>query len=210
MKGSIAALLSVSVATIFGTCATASADPIADKSRAVGTVDGWELQITKVAESVDRQPNLADSPFTHEGFVSLTAAADITGSGRTAVNSGTVQLGYQLGCQADVTNGLTAGLAAMAGPNVMVTVAPAPGVAVGAGAQLMPSLAVNIKPGTITSIPLGTKMLAGAHGSISVDQVEIKIDGCLGQVSLRSFAIVTISTATADSSTAVYGDPMWL
>ncbi|WP_429415769.1 MspA family porin [Nocardia sp. GAS34] len=41
--------------------------------------------MTKVAESVDRQPNLADSPFTHEGFVSSTAAADITGSGRAAV-----------------------------------------------------------------------------------------------------------------------------
>ncbi|WP_433192292.1 MspA family porin [Nocardia sp. CA-107356] len=176
----------------------------------VDTADGWELRITKTAEQVERQPNLADSPFTREGFVSLSASADITGPGSAAANTGTVQVGYQLGCQADVTNGITAGMAAIIGPNAMVTIVPAPGVAVGANAQLMPSLAANIKPGTITSIPLGTKSLAGAHGSISVDQVEIKIDGCLGQVSLRSFAIVSMSTGTADNSTAVYGDPVWL
>ncbi|MFD0362764.1 MspA family porin [Nocardia sp. GCM10030253] len=204
-------MLSIAAVAAFGmTAATATADQLADKSRSISTEDGWDLQISKTAEDVQRVPNLAATPFTREGFVSLSAAADISGEGRAAVNSGTVQLGYQIGCQADVTNGLSLGLSAAIGPNAMVTVVPQPGLAVGGSALVLPNISATIKPGTISSITLGTKALAGVHGSISVDQVQIKIDACAGAVSLRSFAIVSISTATADNSVAVYGDPIWL
>ncbi|WP_454197556.1 MspA family porin [Nocardia sp. Marseille-Q1738] len=211
MKGSMKAMLGIAATAAFGmTAATATADQMADKSRVVGTEDGWELRISKTAEDVQRVPNLAATPFTREGFVTLSAAADISGEGREAVNSGTLQLGYQIGCQADVSNGLTVGISAAIGPNAMVTVAPSPGLAVGGSALALPNMSTTIKPGTISTITLGTKTLAGAHGSISVDQVQIKIDACAGAVSLRSFAIVSISTATADNSVAVYGDPIWL
>jgi hypothetical protein len=198
------------VAAVGMTAATATADQLADKSRSIGTEDGWDLRISKTAEDVQHVPNLAATPFTREGFVSLSAAADISGEGKAAVNSGTVQLGYQIGCQADVSNGLSLGLSAAIGPNAMVTVFPQPSVAVGGSALALPSISATIKPGTISTITLGTKTLGGAHGSISVDQVQIKIDACAGSVSLRSFAIVSISTTTADNSVAVYGDPIWL
>lgn len=211
MNGSTIAMLGIAATAALGmTAAPATADQMADKSRVVETEDGWELRISKTAEDVQRVPNLAATPFSREGFVTLSAAADIGGDGREAVNSGTLQLGYQIGCQADVSNGLTVGLSAAIGPNAMVTVAPSPGLAVGASALALPNMSTTIKPGTINSITLGTKPLAGAHGSISVDQIQIKIDACAGAVSLRSFAIVSISTATADNSVAVYGDPIWL
>lgn len=41
-----------------------------------------------------------------------------------------------------------------------------------------------------------------------MDQVEIKVDGCMGPVSLRSFATATMSTPTADNTTTAYGDPI--
>ncbi|MEU1548748.1 MspA family porin [Nocardia sp. NPDC005745] len=211
LNGSTIAMLGIAATAALGmTAAPATADQMADKSRVVGTEDGWELRISKTAEDVQRVPNLAATPFSREGFVTLSAAADIGGDGREAVNSGTLQLGYQIGCQADVSNGLTVGLSAAIGPNAMVTVAPSPGLAVGGSALALPNMSTTIKPGTINSITLGTKPLAGAHGSISVDQIQIKIDACAGAVSLRSFAIVSISTATADNSVAVYGDPIWL
>ncbi|MFI9413984.1 MspA family porin [Nocardia gamkensis] len=211
MKGSTMAMLSIAATAAFGmTATTATADPVADKSRVVSTEDGWELQVSKSAEDVQRISNLAETPFTREGFVTLSAAADIGGEGREAVNSGMLQLGYQIGCQIDVSNGLTMGLSAAIGPNVAVTVALTPGLGVGGSALALPSMSTTIKPGTINSITLGTKPLAGPHGSLSVDQIQIKIDACAGAVSLRSFAIVSISTATADNSVAVYGDPIWL
>ncbi|MET7772362.1 MspA family porin [Nocardia sp. NPDC005366] len=187
--------------------AIAAAEQTADKSRVVTTDDGWELRITKSAENVDRQPNLANSPLSREAFVSLSAVADIGGGGRVAVDSGSLQLGYQLGCQVDVSSGLTMSLGVSMGPSVGISTT---GVNVGVGAQVVPSMSMTAKPGSIVSLPFGTKALAGAHGSISTDQVQIKVDGCLGAVSLRSYAIVSISTATADNSISVYGDPVWL
>ncbi|MFJ1457319.1 MspA family porin [Nocardia wallacei] len=211
MKRSILAMFGIAATTALGMAAgTADADPVADRSRVVGTEDGWELTISKTAEDVQRVPNLAATPFTREGFVSLSATAEIGGEGRAAVNSGTMQLGYQIGCQADVSNGVTAGLSAAIGPNATVTVVPSPGLAVGASALALPNISATIKPGTVSTITLGTKPLAGPHASISVDQVQIKIDACAGAVSLRSFAMVSISTDTADNSVAAYGDPIWL
>ncbi|WP_433734233.1 MspA family porin [Nocardia sp. CA-129566] len=189
---------------------SASADAPPDQSRTVTTEDGWELTVTKAAENLDRVPNLADTAFTREGFVSLRAVADIAGAGSVAVNSGTLTLGYQIGCQIDVSNGISVGLAASVGPNVNVMVAPTPGLGVGVGAAALPSVSTTFKPGTITTIPFGTKALAGPHGSITTDQVQIKIDACMGPVSLRSYVIASISTNTADNSVAVYGDPIWL
>ncbi|MGY1868192.1 MULTISPECIES: MspA family porin [Nocardia] len=211
MKSSIIAMLGIAAtAAVSMTAATANADQSADKSRVVRSEDGWELRVSKTAEDLQRVPNLAATPFTREGFVTLSATADISGEGGEAVNSGTLQLGYQIGCQADVSSGVSLGVSAAIGPDVMVSVGSQPGFALGGSALVLPSISTTIKPGTISSVVLGTKALEGAHGSISVDQAEIKIDGCLGAVSLRSFAIVTMSTAMADNSVAVYGDPIWL
>lgn len=188
----------------------AYAAPIPDTSRETTTEDGWHLRVAMTEANLDRVPNLAATPFTREGFVSVTAIADISGSGRQAVGSGSLTLGYQVGCQIDVSNGMSVGISALVGPNIGVTVAPAPGINVGGSALMMPSVSVNPKPGTITSLPFGTKPLTGAHGSINVEQVQIKVDACAGPVSVRSYAIAAISTATADNSIAAYGEPAWL
>ncbi len=193
-------LTSIMVGVVGG--GTAVAEPLADKSRDTITDDGWQIRITKTEESLDRYPNLAATMFTREGFVSLKAVADIDGMGTAPVNSGTITLGYQIGCQVDVTNGMSLGLAV--GPSVSI------GVFSSLGGSAMLSPTVNLKPGTIANIPFGTKPLTGRHGSITSDQVHIKIDGCLGPVSLRSYAQANISTPNADNSLAVYGDPIYL
>ncbi|NUS42393.1 MAG: MspA family porin [Mycobacteriaceae bacterium] len=199
----------LAAAALFGivTAPAASAEATADKSRVITTEDGWRVRITKTAESIDRHPNLNGSPLSHEGFVSLKAVADITGKGKVPVNSGAIAMGYQIGCAVDVSSGVNAGMSAAVGPNVGVSAA---GVSAGASALLLPNLSTTLKPGQITTVAFGVKNLAGAHGSIKADQVQVKIDSCLGRVSLRSYAVVSVSTATADNSVAVYGDPVWL
>ncbi|MGW4241209.1 MspA family porin [Nocardia sp. NPDC004722] len=194
-------------ALVAGTFSTASAEPVADKSREVVTDDGWQVRVGKIAETLDRVPNLAGSPFTREGFVGVQAIADISGHGRLPVESGSLTVGYQIGCQIDVSNGMTVGLTGMIGPNVGISVG---GMNAGLSAMAMPMMSFSPKPGTITTVPLGTKQLTDAHASITVDQVQIKIDSCAGGASLRSYAIVSTSTAEADNSIAVYGDPIWL
>ncbi|KZM69274.1 hypothetical protein AWN90_09670 [Nocardia terpenica] len=189
---------------------SADADITADKRRDIGTDDGWTLSVTKTQESLDRWPALDATPTSREGFASLEATADITGNGTKPVNSATVTLGYQVGCQIDVSTGLTLGMGLSFGPNVSVNISYPPSVSVGAQASVTPNIQTTVKPGTIATIPFGSKPLAASHASITADQVEVKVDACLGPVTLRSFATAAMSTATADNSVTVYGDPITL
>lgn len=193
------------VATV--TAGSSSADAVADKSRTLVTEDGWTLSVSKLGETVDRVPNLASTPFTREGFVSLRAVADITGNGKSEVKWGVLDTGYQIGCQVDVSNGLHLGLGFSIGPSVGLSIV---GPDIGAHASVSPNVSTTLKPGSISTVSFATKSVVDHHASVSDDQAEVKVDGCMGPVALRSFATITISTDTADNSTTVYGDPIWL
>lgn len=202
-----AALVATGAVATTVTAGSSSADAVADRSRTVVTENGWSLSVSKVGETLDRYPNLASTPFTREGFVSLRAMADIAGNGNAEIRWGVLDVGYQIGCQVDVSNGLTVGLAATIGPYAGLSVV---GPDIGGAASVSPSVSANLKPGAINTVAFASKALVDRHASVANDQVEIKVDGCLGPVSLRSFATITISTDTADNSTTVYGDPVWL
>ena len=55
--------------------------------------------------TINSVPNMAATAFTREGFVTGKAEATIDGNGAAAVNSGTLVLGLQLGCQIDLSEG---------------------------------------------------------------------------------------------------------
>lgn len=204
----LCSMLSVGLLAVFA--APASADPLADKARAVDTDDGWRLTVTKTAENLDRYPNLAATMFTREGFVAIKGVAEISGAGTVPVQQGTVSLGYQIGCQVDVSTGLTVGMGLSVGPNASVTISQFPGATVGGSAAVTPNVSTTLKPGSITTVGFGTKPLAGPRASITADQIEVKVDACMGPVTLRSYVTARISTPTADNTVTVYGDPIWL
>ncbi|MGW4844539.1 MspA family porin [Nocardia brasiliensis] len=200
----------IAVGLLVGAQGIAAADAVADKSRVVTTDDGWTLTVTKTSETLDRYPNLAATMFTREGFVSLKAVAEITGSGSQPVNTGQVSFGYQIGCQIDVSSGLTTSLGFSVGPNASLNISYPPSVSLGVNASVSPNLSTTLKPGSIATVEFGRKQLATGRASIAMDQIEVKVDACMGPVSLRSFATATISTPTADNTTTAYGDPIWL
>ncbi|MFC9434914.1 MspA family porin [Nocardia sp. NPDC057030] len=212
-RGGVAAVLctgSITAGLLASGQGIASADVVADKSRVVDTDDGWTLTVTKTSETLDRYPNLAATMFTREGFVSLKAIAEVTGKGAQPVNAAVVSFGYQIGCQIDVSSGLTTSLGASFGPNASLNISYPPSVSLGVNASVSPNVSTTLKPGSIATVQFGKKALASGRASIAMDQVEVKVDACMGPVSLRSFATATMSTPTADNTTTAYGDPIWL
>ncbi|MFJ4653889.1 MspA family porin [Nocardia sp. NPDC088792] len=203
-------LLSTALLAGVWAAGSAGADAIADKYRQTVTDDGWTLAVTKTSENLDRWPNLAGSPVSREGFVSLKAIAEVTGHGSQPISAGTLTLGYQIGCAVDVSNGLTLGLGLSIGPNASVTISQFPGVNIGGQASVNPNISTTLQPGRITTIAFGSKPLAGPRASITAEQVEIKVDACAGPVTIRSFATAAVSTPGADNNISVYGDPIWL
>ncbi|MGL4306833.1 MAG: MspA family porin [Mycobacteriaceae bacterium] len=174
------------------------------------TDDGWVLTLAATELAATPVPNLATTLFTREGFVSAKITGTIEGQGTTGIKTGYLEQGLQLGCQVDVSNGVALGLGLSFGPNVGVTISGVPSVNVGVNAGVNPSVNATIKPGAITTIPLGSKTLEAAKGSITVDWAHISVDGCLGPVTIRTYGRLSVSTKTADNSMYVYSDTTWL
>jgi hypothetical protein len=155
--------------------------------------------------TINSVPNMAATAFTREGFVTGKAAATIDGNGAVAVNSGTLVLGLQLGCQIDLSEGGSVGGDADIGIN--------PGLGagdalsdIGPYADLGGNVSINLLPGTITNVGLGKKSLKGRTGEIVVHDAHVKVDACGGAVSVRFFATAMIDTDKSDDSVNAYGD----
>ncbi|MCD2147529.1 MspA family porin [Gordonia paraffinivorans] len=160
----------------------------------------------KADEKVRSVAPLNQSPWTGEGFLSLRGEGRITGAGRVAVSAGTVRSGFQIGCNTDVTSGLTLGITA--GPTAQVSISWPPALIV--GAQASGNISTTLKPGTIADIPFGTKKLAGPSAGLSADGVHVKVDGCLGPVAVRAYTTVAIATPTNDNTVNADGKPHYL
>ncbi|UEA60039.1 MspA family porin [Gordonia otitidis] len=204
MVVAIAAVGGVASAVAGG--AEAAPNSFADRSVSKVTADGWRITATKAGERIRSVPPLNQSPWTREGFLSLDGEASISGSGKVAVTAGTVSSGWQLGCNTDVTSGVTLGVTA--GPTAQMSITYPPALVL--GAQVLPNISATLKPGTIADIPFGTKKLATSTAGTELDDVHVKVDGCLGPVSLRAYVTVAVSTPTHDTTINVYGQPHYL
>lgn len=72
------------------------------------TRDGWRLEIRLDNERVNSVPNLAAATNSREAFVTLSGTATATG-GTNPITDSLFLIGYQLGCQSDVSSGLQIG-----------------------------------------------------------------------------------------------------
>ena len=212
MMGACAAVSSALMVGSLAFVGSASATPtaLADKFASTVTDDGWTLDLAATKLSANPVPNLATTAFTREGFVSAKVTGTITGAGNSAVKTGYIEQGLQIGCQIDVSSGLGVGLGFSLGPSVGVSISGVPSANVGVNASVNPSIQTTIAPGTITTIPLGKKDLKAAKASITAENVHVKVDACMGPVTIRSYAQFAVSTAVSDNSVFVYSDPTWL
>jgi MspA len=185
--------------------ATAEPLPVADVTQSADTDDGWHLSAALTRMTINSVPNMAATAFTREGFVTGKAAATIEGNGAIPVNSGTLVLGLQLGCQVDLSEGGSVDVGGDAG------VSPGFGGGsllsnIGPYADVDGDISINLLPGNITNLGLGKKALKGRTGEIVVHDAHVKVDGCGGQVAIRFFATAMIDTDKSDDSVNAYGD----
>jgi hypothetical protein len=201
--------LAAALLCVAGGVAAADPLPVADVTQSAVTDDGWHLSAALTMMAINSVPNMAATAFTREGFVTGKAAASIDGNGSSAVNSGTLVLGLQLGCQIDLSEGGSIGGDADIGINPDFSGGNAFS-AIGPYADLGGNVSINLLPGTITNLGLGKKALKGRTGEIVVHDAHVKVDACGGPVSVRFFTTVMIDTDKSDDSVNAYGDILTL
>ena len=174
--------------------------------------DGWEIEMRLERETVTKTPNLAAAPNSHEAFVTLTGVASATG-GSSPITDSLVVIGYQLGCQNDVSAGLQYGGTGGAIPNGQIVVTPGSPASnagslgnAGGGAGFGQTV---VQPGVIVDLPLSNMTLNDkGQAALDMDDLHIKADACGGDVTIRSYLYLRISTQVAHTQYAIFGDPI--
>ena len=132
------------------------------------------------------------------------AGGTFTGTTTGSVSGGTLEVGYQIGCGVEMDkvklNGQVTGILGNTNFGAAGVILP-PSISIQGNAQIE----VEPRPGTITNVLVDKKNFKGTSVRVTVRDVHIKVDNCVGASSLRSYAILTSSGADDDDIVAYYG-----
>lgn len=171
--------------------------------------DGWTLTVSAKDETQRVIQPLTTAISTREYEVGGVFNAKMTGPAEAEPPEGTLEVGYQIGCGIDMStsNGVVmsgslgfspglglAGLGTAAITGIPTGIAPISG-----------SLAIALKPGIINVVPVSKKDFKGAEPWVQITGFRVKIDGCVGESFIRSYAFLTRSTDVSDAILGYYG-----
>ncbi|MBP3087218.1 MspA family porin [Mycolicibacterium fortuitum] len=176
------------------------------------TPDGWNLTVSAGDETQAAVAPLTTAVSSREYVVGGTYRGAMAGPDSGEDPRGTLEAGYQIGCGIDMStsNGValtgTAGLNSSIGVLGTDVVSPWPeGILPGVGANIGGGITVGLKPGIINLIPVVEKEFKGTEPWVMISNFRVKIDGCVGQSFIRSYAVLTRSTDESEAVLAWYG-----
>ncbi len=168
--------------------------PSADPS-ILNTPDGWILGLGAKDEMQVPVAPLTTAVSSREYLSSGTFVGSLRGPGQPR---GALEVGYEIGCGIDMStsNGVTmagsAGLSPgvgfpLSGGFIPLVTAPVNGV-----------ITVGLKPGLVIVVPVDKKEFKGPNPWVMISNFHVKIDGCVGQSFIRSYATLTRVTDESD------------
>ena len=211
-----------------------AAAPVADgimpsSPPATSTMDGVTLTISSSNETMETVPPLTTAISTREYRVGGLFTGSIAGA--SAPPEGVFEVGYQIGCGIDMSTsgGVLLGGNAYGGasldfigtgvlnpilglpitipgvPPVTIPALPPALAVIGAGGGFSGQIAVSLKPGIINTVPVTKKSYKGAAPAVEIAGFRVKIDGCVGESFIRSYAVLANSGGQVEDIIAWYG-----
>lgn len=173
-------------------------------SGAPGTVitpDGWTLTVVASDETQLPVAPLTTATSSREYLVGGTFAGAVSGNGTTELDGGTLDVGYQIGCGAELKQMRLIGQAGL-GDSGIAFDSVIPG---GLSAPMTGKIEIHPFPGRVTQVSVNKKTYKQAPVRVTLKDIHIKVDGCLGQSFIRSYATLTSSTTDTSDVVAYYG-----
>jgi hypothetical protein len=175
--------------------------------------DGWTLTVWAEDETQRVIAPLTTAISSREYEVGGIFSGSLTApEGQDETPHGTLEAGYQIGCGIDMTtsNGVTltgsVGMTPSLGLGGVDVISPLPeGLIPVVSTPVTGGMAIALKPGIVNVVPVSKKEFTGSDPWIMVDGFHIKIDGCVGESFIRSYAFLTRSTDQSDAVRAWYG-----
>jgi hypothetical protein len=201
------------VTPVAATAAPAATPPVADGRVAsnppsTSTLEGVTLTVSAKNETQQLVQPLTTAISTREYVVGGVFTGSITGS---AAPEGIFEVGYQIGCGIDMSTGggvllggnVQGALGVDLGilptlPTIVIPIA-------GGGVGINGTLGVNLKPGIINTVPVTKKAYKGAAPEVEVSMFRVRIDGCVGESFIRSYATLANSAAEIEDIVSWFG-----
>ena len=163
------------------------------------TPDGWTLGLGAKDESQIPVAPLTTAVSSREYLASGVFVGSLIGPEQPR---GELEVGYEIGCGIDMStsNGVTMAGSAGITPGLGLTGAftGTPGVLPLITTPINGVLTVGLKPGLVIVVPVVKKEFKGANPWIMISNFHVKIDGCVGQSFIRSYATLTRETDQSD------------
>ena len=170
----------------------------------VTSPDGWTLTVVAKDETQLPVAPLTTAVSSREYLVGGTFTGTVTGGGKTSLSGGTLEAGYQIGCGIELGQ---VRLIGQAGVSVGGLSFPAtgPSFVPALTFPLSGTIEIHPKPGTVSTVTVDKKTFKAAPVRVTLKDTHIKVDGCVGQSFIRSYATLTSSTTDTDDIVAYYG-----
>ena len=173
--------------------------------------DGCTLTVSAKHATLAPVAPLTTAISTREYAVGGVFNGSLQGSDG-AIPKGVFEAGYQIGCGIDMSTSNGVSMTGTAGINPSIGyfgfdfpgVVP-DGLAPAIGANVSGAVTVGLKPGFVNTVPVTKKAYKSAEPWISISNFRVKIDGCVGESFIRSYAILTKSTDSGDAILSWYG-----
>ena len=199
------------------TVAAAEAAPPVDDGKVASTPpattkapDGATLTISAKDETQMPAAPLTTAISTREYIVGGVYNGMVKGSEETP--KGILEVGYQIGCGIDMSTSNGVSLTGTAGINPSIGYfgldfpgALPDGLVPAIAGNIGGGITVGLKPGIINNVPVTKKEYRGAEPWVSISNFHVKIDGCVGESFIRSYATLTKSTELGDAILSWYG-----
>jgi hypothetical protein len=178
---------------------------------ATSTMDGVTLTISSSNETMKTVAPLTTAISTREYLVGGLFTGSV--SGASTPPEGVFEVGYQIGCGIDMSTsgGVLIGGAVVgaAGADIaapfLIPGQPPLAAVLGGGVGATGQIAVNLKPGIINTVPVTKKSYKGAAPAVEIAGFRVKIDGCVGESFIRSYAVLANSSGQNEDIIAWYG-----
>lgn len=175
--------------------------------------DGWTLTLGAKDETQKIIMPLTTAISSREYEVGGVFNGSMTGPEEEERPRGLLEVGYQIGCGIDMSTSNGVSLTGTAGINSSLgilgtdVISPFPeGILPGVGGNLGGGITIGLKPGIINMVKVTDKEFTGAEPWVMVQGLRIKIDGCVGESFIRSYAVLTRETEVSEVVLAYYGD----
>ncbi|OBF66964.1 MspA protein [Mycobacterium sp. 852002-51971_SCH5477799-a] len=162
------------------------------------TPDGWTLGVGARDEQQVPVAPLTTAVSSREYLASGIFVGSLVGPGKP---QGVLEVGFEIGCGIDMStsDGVTIGGTAGITPGVTGPVTGVPGdVLPLVVAPIAGVLNVGLKPGLVVVVPVVKKQFRGPNPWVMVSNFHVKIDGCVGQSFIRSYAVLNRVTDDSD------------